>query len=112
MGAGHRALLYASYAQHHPDELQIVAVADPVPLRREQTTQLHDISRDRCYTTAEEVAEQPKFADVVINGTARPSRSIHLLGTRGEIQGVFEDSRFVIRHRFLPPAWMLPSPGI
>ncbi len=33
----------------------------------------------------------------MVGGTARPSRSIHLLGTHGEIQGVFEDSKFVIR---------------
>jgi hypothetical protein len=34
----------------------------------------------------------------MIGGTSRPSRSIHLVGTRGEIQGVFEDQRFVVRH--------------
>ncbi|MCB0092543.1 MAG: hypothetical protein KDE54_31865, partial [Caldilineaceae bacterium] len=28
----------------------------------------------------------------------KPSRSIHLVGTLGEIQGNLEDSRFVIRH--------------
>ncbi|MDP6039930.1 MAG: gfo/Idh/MocA family oxidoreductase, partial [Candidatus Latescibacteria bacterium] len=28
----------------------------------------------------------------------RPSRAIRLMGTEGEIQGVFEDSKFVIRH--------------
>jgi len=34
----------------------------------------------------------------MVGGSARPSRSIHLLGTDGEIQGNLEDSRFVIRH--------------
>ena len=34
----------------------------------------------------------------MIGGTSKPSRAIHLIGTRGEIQGVFEDSRFVVRH--------------
>jgi len=34
----------------------------------------------------------------MVGGTARPSRAIHLLGTNGEIQGVFEDSKFVLRH--------------
>jgi hypothetical protein len=34
----------------------------------------------------------------MIGGASRPSRSIHLIGTHGEIQGVFEDRRFVIRH--------------
>ncbi|MGC9350168.1 MAG: Gfo/Idh/MocA family protein, partial [Anaerolineae bacterium] len=69
VGAGHRALLYASYARHHPDELEIVAVADPIALRREQVARLYDLPPSRCYRTATEVAEEPKFADVVINGT-------------------------------------------
>ena len=30
IGAGHRALTYASYAQEHPDQLRIVGVADPM----------------------------------------------------------------------------------
>jgi hypothetical protein len=34
----------------------------------------------------------------MIGGAARPSRSIHILGTHGEIQGIFEDSKFVVRH--------------
>ena len=34
----------------------------------------------------------------MVGGTARPSRSIHLVGTIGEIQGVFEDQSFVVRH--------------
>ncbi len=33
----------------------------------------------------------------MIGGTAKPVRSIHLIGTHGEIQGVFEDSKFVVR---------------
>ncbi len=69
VGAGHRALLYASYAQHYPDELQIVGVADPVAHRREHVARLYDLPAERCYATAEEVAAQPKFADVAINGT-------------------------------------------
>jgi hypothetical protein len=34
----------------------------------------------------------------MIGGTAKPSRSIHLVGTRGEIEGRLEDNCFVIRH--------------
>ena len=33
----------------------------------------------------------------MIGGVARPSRAIHLLGTRGELQGVLEDQKFVVR---------------
>jgi len=31
-------------------------------------------------------------------GTSRPCRSIHLVGTTGEIQGVMEEGSFVVRH--------------
>jgi len=34
----------------------------------------------------------------MVGGSSRPSRSIHILGTHGEIQGNLEDSRFVVRH--------------
>ncbi len=31
-------------------------------------------------------------------GVSRPCRQMHIIGTKGEIQGVLEDGRFVIRH--------------
>jgi len=34
----------------------------------------------------------------MIGGTAKPSRSLHLVGTQGEIEGRMEESRFAIRH--------------
>ena len=69
VGAGHRALVYASFAQQQPQDMQIVGVADPLEYRREQVARLYDLPAERCYVTAEELAAQPKFADVVINGT-------------------------------------------
>ena len=36
VGAGNRANIYASYAKTHPDEMKIVGVADPNPLRRNE----------------------------------------------------------------------------
>ncbi|MCB9152310.1 MAG: Gfo/Idh/MocA family oxidoreductase [Caldilineaceae bacterium] len=69
VGAGHRALTYASYARQHPNELQIVGVADPIAARREQVADLYDLPAERCFGSAEELAAQPKFADFVINGT-------------------------------------------
>jgi hypothetical protein len=41
----------------------------------------------------------------LVGGSARPMRSIHIVGTIGEIQGVFEESRFVVRH-------IDPRPGV
>lgn len=34
----------------------------------------------------------------MIGGTAKPERNIHIIGTKGEIKGVFDDSVFVVRH--------------
>jgi len=34
----------------------------------------------------------------MVGGCSKPSRSIHLIGTHGEIQGRLEDSMFTIRH--------------
>lgn len=69
VGAGHRALIYASYAREHPDELAIVGVADPSPLRRSQTAAAFDLPADRCFESAEALAAAPQCADFAINGT-------------------------------------------
>ena len=69
VGAGHRALTYGSYANDHPDELRIVGVADLLQLRRDQVQREYDLPAERVFSTAEELAAAPKFADVAINGT-------------------------------------------
>lgn len=69
VGAGHRALVYASYAKHRPDQLKIVGVADPNPQRVRQVAEMYGIPPERCFRSAEELASVPRFADAVINGT-------------------------------------------
>ncbi|MCC7494069.1 MAG: Gfo/Idh/MocA family oxidoreductase [Fimbriimonadaceae bacterium] len=69
IGAGHRSLLYASHALRHPDELTIVAVADPDPVRRQVAAEKYGLAPEQCYETAEQLAARPRFADVAINGT-------------------------------------------
>lgn len=69
VGGGHRSFTYANYALLHPDELQIVGIADPNKERREKAATLFGFSQDRCYESASELAKVPKFADFVINGT-------------------------------------------
>ncbi len=69
VGAGHRALTYASYAQQHPDELRIVGVADPIEARRQMVADLYDLAPEQCYPSAEALAAQGKQADFIINGT-------------------------------------------
>jgi len=69
VGAGHRSLVYASFAREHPDRLRIVGVADPNELRRRKVADLYGVPADRCFPTVEDLADRPKFADCAINGT-------------------------------------------
>ena len=69
IGAGHRGTIYADYATQHPDELQIVAVADNNPERRKRTAHNHNIAPDRCYKDWKEVFLKEKLADAVIIAT-------------------------------------------
>ena len=69
VGAGHRAVLYASYAETHPDELRIVGVADPLEYRRREVAERFDLTPDQCYHSAEELAAAGRRADLAINGT-------------------------------------------
>lgn len=70
VGAGHRGLCYAEYARNHPEQMQIVAVADPNERRRRQVSELYHLPPERNYRTAEELAAvKPRVGDAVINGT-------------------------------------------
>lgn len=69
LGAGHRAMTYAEYAVKNPDELKIVGVAEPDDYRRNSVRAKFGIPEEHCFRTAQDLAEVPKFADAVINGT-------------------------------------------
>jgi len=62
-------MVYASYARSHPDELEIVAVADPRELRRKHVAEMFGLTPQQCFESAEELASRPRFADAAINGT-------------------------------------------
>ncbi len=118
VGAGHRAV---GYAVACPDRMKVVGVADPSPVRRKITAKRFGLEPSACFESAEALAVQPKLADFIINGTmdhqsvlvdfedgctatlnmvdgcSKPSRSMHLIGTRGEMQGCLEESKFTIR---------------
>ncbi len=69
VGAGHRSLCYAGYAQRHPDELEITGVVDPSDSRRSQAARLFNLGDAQCHRRVEELVAQPKRADFIINGT-------------------------------------------
>ena len=69
VGLGHRGVGYATYADSHPDELQIVGIAEPDQVRRERYAERFGVPIENCFETAEDLAAVECFADVAINGT-------------------------------------------
>jgi predicted dehydrogenase len=67
MGAGNRGTLaYGKYALQNPGHLDVIGVAEPLPKRRAEYAQIHDIPQENQFVTWEHVLERPKFADVVV----------------------------------------------
>ena len=60
---------YAAYQLLRPDELRIVAVADPRPERRRLAMERFGVPEERCYETGEQLLAQPRLADVMIVAT-------------------------------------------
>src|SRR5687767_2587920 len=69
VGAGSRGAGYATYARRHPDELQIVGVAEPRIIYRERLADEYDLPYDNVAADWRELAARPKFADGVIIAT-------------------------------------------
>ena len=65
-GYGSRGESYAKYAIDHPEELEIVAVADPVDAKRETAKKRHNLSEDQLYADWKEIASKPQMADFAI----------------------------------------------
>ena len=68
VGAGHRSMLYGSYASRHPEQMTVVAVADPNPLRRAEAARQFAIPPERQLASYQDLASRPPLADAVVNG--------------------------------------------
>ena len=55
--------------QLFPDQMKVVAVADLDPRKVEKARRLYDIPEENCFSSAEEMLEQPKLADVMVVST-------------------------------------------
>ncbi|MBP1994570.1 Gfo/Idh/MocA family protein [Paenibacillus eucommiae] len=67
LGAGGRAVLaYAPYAKLYPQDLEFVAVAEPIAERRESFVQEFNIPSENVFTDWEQVFERPRLADIAI----------------------------------------------
>ena len=69
IGAGNRGNTYADYALLHPDELNIVGVADGNAIRNGRFARKHSIDAVNRFYAWEQVFEREKFADAVIIAT-------------------------------------------
>ncbi|MEV5026288.1 Gfo/Idh/MocA family protein [Paenibacillus sp. LPE1-1-1.1] len=66
IGAGLRGVNYLEYALQHPNELQVVAVAEPVLERRESFQARHSIPDHMCFENWDDFFAMPKLADAVL----------------------------------------------
>lgn len=70
LGAGSRGTLaYGPYALVHPDELEFVAVAEPLRNRRERFAAEHGIPPERQFDSWEDLLAAGKLADLLFNCT-------------------------------------------
>ncbi len=65
VGAGLRGVNYLESAKQYPDEMQIVAVAEPNRERRAHCQARHGLPDDKCFSHWDELFAQPKMADAV-----------------------------------------------
>lgn len=66
LGAGARGRIYADYAKAHPDELRIVAVAEPKADRRARFARDYSVPESACYADWAELLAQPRKADAAL----------------------------------------------
>lgn len=69
-GLGNRGNdIYGNYQFVSPEEMKVVAVADPQDEKRKAAKERYGLAEEQCFSTAEEMLSQPRLADVVIIAT-------------------------------------------
>lgn len=66
LGAGARGRVYSNYAREFPDELEIIAVAEPNAARRAEMAQIHHIAPENVTESWEALLQRPRFADACL----------------------------------------------
>ena len=66
LGAGSRGNTYADHLADHAEQGEVVAVAEPDPVRRAAFAERHGLRPDRVYASWREALAQPKLSDAVI----------------------------------------------
>ncbi len=66
IGYGMRGSRYSDYAVQYPDQMEIVAVADPAPVKQEFAKKAHNLTDEQIYSDWRDLAALPKMADFAI----------------------------------------------
>lgn len=66
LGAGARGNVYGNFSVEYPEQLKIIGVAEPIPIRLQRYSVKHAIPAENQFLTWEHVFNRPKFADTVI----------------------------------------------
>lgn len=66
LGMGNRGTNYARRQMQFPEEMEVVAMADPRPVRLESANKFLHLPPERIFSSGEEMLKQPKLADVMI----------------------------------------------
>ena len=66
VGAGGRGWGYATYAEHCPDQIKVVGVAEPRAFHRQRVVKTHKVAREMTFRNWQALARQPKLADAVL----------------------------------------------
>lgn len=69
IGAGLRGIIYTDIMKKHPEQFEVVAVAEPIDSRRNYIKELHGIADDMCFDDWKPLLEKGKIADMAIIGT-------------------------------------------
>ena len=65
VGAGKRGQAYSAFALKHPEQLKVVAVAEPRELLRDKFATDHGIPVEQCFASYEDLAAAGSLADAV-----------------------------------------------
>ena len=69
IGAGDRGTTYANLGAASCPEMEIVAVADPDPVRRNYIRDKFNLPQEACFEYGEDLLKLPKMADAAIIAT-------------------------------------------
>ena len=69
IGAGNRGTTYVQHMKTMPDKFQVVGVAEPIKVRRDNVRAMFGIPEENCYESWEDILNKPKLADIAIIST-------------------------------------------